>query len=115
MGIYAERSGFKRVLLLFSDGLDLELMERLRTSLLSREVHVLQELPISSIGFEQATETFQQSPPNADAVIGFGGGKALDVAEKVLDSDDEVEVFPPMLVDLEPHDPAVIPPDAGQK
>ena len=83
VGIYAERSGFKRVLLLFSDGLDHELMERLRTSLLSREVHVLQELPISSIGFEQATETFQRSPPNADAVIGFGGGKALDVAKYI--------------------------------
>ena len=38
---------------------------------------------MSSISFEQATETFQQSPPNADAVIGFGGGKALDVAKYI--------------------------------
>jgi glycerol-1-phosphate dehydrogenase [NAD(P)+] len=83
MGTYAERFGFQRVLLLFSHGLDHELLERLRSSLISRNIRVLQESPVNSISFEQATETFQHASPNADAVIGFGGGKALDVAKFV--------------------------------
>jgi glycerol-1-phosphate dehydrogenase [NAD(P)+] len=83
VGIYAERSGFRRALLLFSHGLDDQLMERLRTSLLSRSIRLLQEIPVDSISFEQATERFHQLPPNADVIIGFGGGKALDVAKFV--------------------------------
>jgi glycerol-1-phosphate dehydrogenase [NAD(P)+] len=83
VGIYAERSGFMRVLLLFSDGLDHHLMERLRTALRSRSIRLLQESAVDSISFEQAAETFHQLPPNADAVIGFGGGKALDVAKYI--------------------------------
>ncbi len=83
VGIYAERSGFMRVLLLFSDGLDHHLMERLRTALRSRSIHLLQESAVDSISFEQAAETFHQLPPNVDAIIGFGGGKALDVAKYI--------------------------------
>ena len=83
MGIYTERSGFTQVVLLFSHGLDDQLMERLGTSLLSRSIRLLQETPVDSISFEQATEMFHQLPPNADAIIGLGGGKALDVAKYI--------------------------------
>ena len=83
LGIYAERSGFMRVLLLFSEGLDHHLMERLRTALRSRNIRLLQESAVDSISFERAAETFHQLPSNADAIIGFGGGKALDVAKYI--------------------------------
>jgi glycerol-1-phosphate dehydrogenase [NAD(P)+] len=83
LGVYAERHGFSRVLVFFSQGLDSALMERLMASLQSRDIRVLQQTPVESISVEKATETFHQSPPNADAIIGFGGGKALDVAKYI--------------------------------
>jgi glycerol-1-phosphate dehydrogenase [NAD(P)+] len=83
MGIYAERCGFMRALLLFSQGLDVQLRERLKESLRSQNIEVLQETPVESISFEKATESFHRSPSNADAIIGFGGGKALDVAKYI--------------------------------
>jgi alcohol dehydrogenase class IV len=44
------------------------------------------------MGFEKATELFRQSPRNADAIIGFGGGKALDVARKKRGTDRRTDV-----------------------
>ena len=83
MGIYAERSGFGRVLLFFSHGLDVSLLKRLTGSLRSSGVEILQQTEVSSVSFEKATELFRQSPVNAEVVIGFGGGKALDVAKYI--------------------------------
>lgn len=83
MGVYAERYGFTRVLLLFSQGLDVRLMGRLTASLRSRNIEILQQTPVESVSFEKAAELFHQSPGNADAIIGFGGGKALDVAKYI--------------------------------
>jgi glycerol-1-phosphate dehydrogenase [NAD(P)+] len=83
MGIYAERHEFSRVVLFFSQDLDDRLIGRLTDSLQSRNTQILQQTPVESIGFEKATELFQQSPRNADAIIGFGGGKALDVAKYI--------------------------------
>jgi hypothetical protein len=77
MGIYAERLGFKRVALFFSPDLDELLMGRLIASLRSRNIQILQQTPVESIGFEKATEFFRRSPTSAEAIIGFGGGKAL--------------------------------------
>src|SRR6516225_6194867 len=83
MGIYAERQQFKRVVLFFSQGLDERLLARLSGSLRSQNIQILQRTEVDSISFEKATELFRQSPRNADAVVGFGGGKALDVAKYV--------------------------------
>jgi glycerol-1-phosphate dehydrogenase [NAD(P)+] len=83
MGIYAERHEFMRVVLFFSQDLDDRLMGRLTASLRSRNIQILQQMPVESISFEKATELFRQSPRNADAIIGFGGGKALDVAKYI--------------------------------
>jgi glycerol-1-phosphate dehydrogenase [NAD(P)+] len=83
MGIYAERHDFTRVVLFFSQDLDDRLMGRLTSSLRSRNIQILQQAPVESIGFEKATELFSRSPANADAIIGFGGGKALDVAKYI--------------------------------
>jgi glycerol-1-phosphate dehydrogenase [NAD(P)+] len=83
MGVYAERYELMRVLLLFSRGLDARLLGRLTASLQSRNIQILQQTPVESVSFEKAAELFRQSPRNADAIIGFGGGKALDVAKYI--------------------------------
>ncbi len=83
MGVYAGRYKFARVLLLFSQGLDARLLERLTASLDLRNIQILQQTPVESVSFEKAAELFRQSPRNADAIIGFGGGKALDVAKYI--------------------------------
>src|SRR6516165_10942698 len=83
MGIYAERQQFKRVVLFFSQGLDERLVARLSGSLQSQNIQILQRTEVDSISFERVTELFHQSPRNADAIIGFGGGKALDVAKYI--------------------------------
>ncbi len=83
MGIYAERHEFMRVALFFSQDLDNGLMARLVASFRSRNIQLLQRTPVESISFEKATELFRQSPRNADAIVGFGGGKALDVAKYI--------------------------------
>src|SRR5271165_4914772 len=83
MGIYAERHKFMRVMLFFSQGFDDRLMARLTASLRLRNIQILQQTPVESISFEKVTELFCQSPRNADAIIGFGGGKALDVAKYI--------------------------------
>jgi glycerol-1-phosphate dehydrogenase [NAD(P)+] len=83
MGIYAERHKLLRVVLFFSQDLDERLMARLTASLGSRNIQILQQTPVESISFEKATELFGKSPRNADGIIGFGGGKALDVAKYI--------------------------------
>ena len=83
IGIYAGRNEFTRVVLFFSQGLDDRLLARLTGSLRSKNVQVLQRTQIESVSFEEVTELFRQAPRNADAIIGFGGGKALDVAKYV--------------------------------
>jgi glycerol-1-phosphate dehydrogenase [NAD(P)+] len=81
MGIYAERHAFMRVKLFFGHGFDEQVVARLTRSLQLRNVQILQETTVESISFEKVTELFRQSPATADAIIGFGGGKALDVAK----------------------------------
>src|SRR5205823_7855164 len=82
-GIYAERHAFRRVLLFFSQGFDDQLMAYLIVSLKSRNIQILRQTPVESNSFEKAIELFHQSPKNTDAIIGFGGGKALDVAKYI--------------------------------
>ena len=83
MGIYAERHEFNRILLFFSQDLDDRLMGRLTSSLASHNIQILLKTPVESISFEKVTELFSQSPADADAIVGFGGGKALDVAKYI--------------------------------
>jgi len=81
IGIYAERHEFMRVKLFFSKDFDDQVVERVTRSLQLRNVQILQKTAVESISFEKITQLFRQSPANADAIIGFGGGKALDVAK----------------------------------
>lgn len=83
VGIYARRQEFTRVVLLFSQDLQPSLLARMDTGLAAEGIEVLQQLPVAAAGFEQAVEIFRGLPGTTDAVIGLGGGKALDVAKYV--------------------------------
>lgn len=83
VGIYARRHGFKRVVVLSSSDLQASLRGRLETALAAEQITVQENVPVSSASFEQAESVFRNLSSTLDAVIGFGGGKALDVAKYV--------------------------------
>jgi glycerol-1-phosphate dehydrogenase [NAD(P)+] len=83
LGIYAERHKFMRIILFFSQDLDERLVARLTSSLHANKIEILLQAPVESIGFEKVTSLFCECPRNADAIIGFGGGKALDVGKYI--------------------------------
>ena len=69
--------------MMFSQDLDPALLARLDAGLDSQGITVPRRLPVTTASFEQAEAIFKQLPAGVDAVIGFGGGKALDVAKYV--------------------------------
>ncbi len=81
MGIYAERHGFKKVAILFSEGFDATLRRRLRDALESSGTEILLEEPVASIEFADTAALAHRLPGSTEAIIGFGGGKALDVGK----------------------------------
>jgi glycerol-1-phosphate dehydrogenase [NAD(P)+] len=83
VGLYARRQQFTRVVLLFSQDLQPALLARVMAGLAAEQIEVLQQLPVAAASFEQAVENFRKLPITTDAIIGVGGGKALDVAKYV--------------------------------
>ncbi|HOE37911.1 MAG TPA: iron-containing alcohol dehydrogenase family protein, partial [Kiritimatiellia bacterium] len=79
----ARRHGFMEVALLHSADLHENLMNALCAGLQAENIAVLQRWPIREASFEQAREYFPQISARTRAIIGFGGGKALDVAKYV--------------------------------
>jgi glycerol-1-phosphate dehydrogenase [NAD(P)+] len=83
MGLYATRHEFRRVVVLGSEDLPKAVSDRLKKALGASGVEILQWQPISQASFEQAQTLFAALPADAQAIIGLGGGKALDTAKYV--------------------------------
>lgn len=83
LGLYAERQGFARVAVLHSADLAAPLMQRLHAALAGRTLMVSPIIPVTDASFESAAAIFATLPAGLEAVIGCGGGKALDVAKYV--------------------------------
>ena len=83
VGIYARRNAFSEIVVLHSADLQMDLMHKLCDGLKAENIAVLQRWPIQEASFEQARELFPQIPAKTRAIVGFGGGKALDVAKYV--------------------------------
>jgi glycerol-1-phosphate dehydrogenase [NAD(P)+] len=83
LGIYAERQEFNKIALFVSHDLDERLLRRLTVSLRESKIEIVLETRVDSIRFETVTDLFRDCPRNVDAIIGCGGGKALDVGKYI--------------------------------
>jgi glycerol-1-phosphate dehydrogenase [NAD(P)+] len=82
-GVYLSRFGHSRVAVFLSEGLSGPLAEGLRASLAAASVEAVAWQDVASHAFEDTVAQFVRLPRSATAVVGCGGGKALDVAKYV--------------------------------
>jgi len=83
LGIYARRHSFRRVAVFLSQDLPPSFPTRLDAALGSEKVEVAARATVSEASLEAAQEFFAKLPQPLDAILGLGGGKALDVAKYV--------------------------------
>ncbi|WP_165235559.1 iron-containing alcohol dehydrogenase family protein [Aquisphaera insulae] len=83
LGLYLRRAGHSPAILLVSQGLVPEYLGRAERSLAEHAIERLETVEVADASFEFASSLFTRLPGKARAVIGLGGGKALDVAKYV--------------------------------
>src|SRR5271157_4431356 len=83
LGIYLKRSGHTSVFVLASEGLVPDYLDRVTRSLAENGIACARTLAVEDASFEHATQLFTGLPRKIKAVVGLGGGKALDVAKHV--------------------------------
>jgi glycerol-1-phosphate dehydrogenase [NAD(P)+] len=83
LGLYLARAGHARVAVMVSRGLLAPLQDRLKQSLKDHSVESAAWVEVADNDLEAAASLFIDLPRGAAAVVGAGGGKALDVAKYV--------------------------------
>jgi glycerol-1-phosphate dehydrogenase [NAD(P)+] len=83
LGIYLGRGGHRKAAVLVSKGLVPPLPDRLARSLKEQSVEAVAWVEVSDNDLESAARLFADLPKGVSAVVGAGGGKALDVAKYV--------------------------------
>ncbi len=83
LGRYLRREGFEHVLLLVSEGLHDAIQARALAALRSEGISLAGCVAVADATFESAVSIFREIDPATSAIIGLGGGKALDVAKYV--------------------------------
>lgn len=83
LGIYLGRYEHRRAILVTSQGMVPAILQRVEQSLADNAIEVISHIEIDVAGFEQAVELFANLSGKAQAVVGLGGGKALDMAKYV--------------------------------
>lgn len=83
LGIYCRRAEFRQVALLRSTGLPGPILDRVEAALRQEGIDVVRHLEIASSDYDEAQAIFRRLPADLGAVVGLGGGKALDVAKYV--------------------------------
>ncbi len=83
LGIYCCRYGFNNIAVIASSDIPGALMASAKKALAAADVQTHQWFSCSEASFEQAQSIFVSLPGDVSAIIGLGGGRALDVAKYV--------------------------------
>ncbi|HQX52304.1 MAG TPA: iron-containing alcohol dehydrogenase family protein [Planctomycetaceae bacterium] len=83
IGIYLSRDKRFTVAVLISSGLQAPLPDRIAASLKEHGISTAAWIEVSNNDLESTARLFAELPSNVHAVVGVGGGKALDVAKYV--------------------------------
>jgi glycerol-1-phosphate dehydrogenase [NAD(P)+] len=83
LGIYLGRGGHREVAVLVSKGLQLPLPDRVARSLKDQSIKPAAWVEVLDNDVESAARMFADLPTKVSAVVGVGGGKALDMAKYV--------------------------------
>ena len=83
LGLYLARGGHKKAAVLVSKGLVPPLPHRVTASLKDHSVEPAAWVEVSDNDLESTARVFADLPKGVSAVVGVGGGKALDVAKYV--------------------------------
>lgn len=83
LGVYLSRAKFDRVVVIQSEGLVSSLTSRARQSLQQHGIATADWIDASDISLQSAVDKFSRLPSQVSAVVGLGGGRALDVAKYV--------------------------------
>jgi glycerol-1-phosphate dehydrogenase [NAD(P)+] len=83
LGTYLGRDGHRKVAILVSQGLPASIPDRVARSLRDQSVEPIAWVNVSDNDVESAARLFADLPKETSAVVGVGGGKALDVAKYV--------------------------------
>lgn len=83
LGTYLSRGGHRKVAVLLSKELRAPVPDRLDRSLKNQSIESVAWIEVSEIDLESAARLFVDLPKEASAIVGLGGGKALDVAKYV--------------------------------
>jgi glycerol-1-phosphate dehydrogenase [NAD(P)+] len=83
LGMYLERGGHRQVAVLVSQGLEPPLPDRVARTLRGHAIEPACWVEVSDTDIESSAHLFADLPRLVSAVVGVGGGKALDVAKYV--------------------------------
>lgn len=81
IGVYLDRYRLRRAAVVASSDLPGEFGERLKRSFGGSGIEIAGDSPVGAASFEEACGLFADLPRGLDAVVGLGGGKALDAAK----------------------------------
>lgn len=81
LGLYLRRGGHVRVLVLAGQGLPESVVATARAGLEAEGVQAAGWVEVADNSFELATAAFAALPRKLTAIVGLGGGKALDMAK----------------------------------
>ena len=83
LGIYCSRCGFRTVAVVAGSDIPPAITESAGKALAAADVQAAEWFICTEAGFEQAQSIFVSLPGDVSAIIGIGGGRALDVAKYV--------------------------------
>ncbi|HBY59020.1 MAG TPA: dehydrogenase [Solibacterales bacterium] len=83
LGLYLARPGFRRAALFVSEGLHAPILETAERGLAERGIAIAQRVEVREASVEGAVALLGGLARGTQAIVGLGGGKALDVAKYV--------------------------------